>query len=96
LAGKSFTKIDRVVLPEITGEEESRVERISRGQAFLRLAEQSMFFQLWPEHTKRQWEALTILAAEASCHRLLAGRDILSDPTLSARVLTATHIVERT
>jgi hypothetical protein len=87
LANKSFKRIDRIILPEITGEPQSRIEPIPRSQAFLKIAEQSMFFQLWPEHTKRQWEALTELAAKASCHRLLAGRDILDDPLSAARTV---------
>ncbi|MGE0127730.1 MAG: hypothetical protein AB7U82_06600 [Blastocatellales bacterium] len=81
-----FREIDHIVLPEITGEKQSRVEPIPRGEALLRLAEQSMFFQLWPEHTRRQWEALTKLTATASCHRLLAGRDILDDPLRAAEI----------
>ncbi len=87
LADNSFRRIDRIILPEITGEWQSRIEPIPRSRAFLKLAEQSMFFQLWPEHTKRQWEALTELAAEASCHRLFAGRDILDEPLSAARTV---------
>jgi hypothetical protein len=87
LAGKSFRQFDHVILPEITGEARSRVEPISRSEVILRLGEQSVFFQLWPEHTRRQWEALTRLTDKASCHRLLAGRDILTDPRAAARAI---------
>jgi hypothetical protein len=85
LANKSFRKIDRIVLPEITGARQSRIEPIPRSQAFLRLAEQSMFFQLWPEHTKRQWEALIGLGGEAVCHRFFSGTDIIEDPKRAAK-----------
>lgn len=96
LAGRSFREIDRIVLPEITGDTQSRIEPIPRSQALLRLAEQSMFFQLWPEHTKKQWEALTKLTAEASRHRLLAGRDILDDPLRAAEIILGTRRFHRT
>ncbi len=87
LADSSFERIDHVVLPEITGEEEGRVEPVSRSEALLRLAEQSMFFQLWREHTENQWKLIGRLAGEASCHRLLAGRDILGAPLRAAQLL---------
>lgn len=87
LAGRSFRAIDRIVLPEITREGESRAKPIPRGEALLRLAEQSMFFQIWPEHTKRQWEALIRLGGEAACYRLFSGTDMLSDPKRLAQYL---------
>jgi hypothetical protein len=87
LADLSFRKVDGIVLPEIAKEERSRLEPISRSEALLRLAQQSMFFQLWPEHTKRQWEGLTELCGGAYCYRFLAGCDILSDPHRAAQVI---------
>jgi hypothetical protein len=82
LADRRFAKIDRIVLPEITKEETSRLEPIPRSEALLQLAQQSMFFQLWPQRTEEQWRALVGLAAESLCHRFFAGRDLLSDPRL--------------
>ena len=87
LADMRFTKIDRIVLPEITKEETSRLEPIPRSEALLRLAEQSMFFQLWPQRTQQQWRALTGLAAESFCYRLFAGRDLLNDPRNAEKCL---------
>ncbi|MGH9833918.1 MAG: hypothetical protein ACRD9Y_12930 [Blastocatellia bacterium] len=87
LADRQFAKIDRIVLPEITKEETSRLEPIPRSEALLRLAQQSMFFQLWPQRTEEQWRALTGLAAESLCYRLFAGRDLLSDPRNVARTI---------
>ncbi|HZS04503.1 MAG TPA: hypothetical protein VFD58_06675 [Blastocatellia bacterium] len=89
LAESSFTAIDRIILPHVTGEAASRLEKISPGEAILRLAEQSMLFQLWTEHTKRQMSLLTRLAGGAPCYRLLAGTDILADPHRAAEALSA-------
>jgi hypothetical protein len=82
LADAQFTRIDRIVLPEITKEETSRLEPIPRSEALLRLAQQSMFFQLWPQRTEEQWSALIGLASESLCYRFFAGLDILNDPRL--------------
>lgn len=87
LAEGTFSMIDHIVLPQITGEDSSRIEKITMGEAILRLAEQSMFFQLWPNHTKQQMNLLTQLARKASGYRLLSGKDILSDPSRAAQLL---------
>lgn len=80
LAENRFRKIDHIVLPQIVNEQVSRIEPLQRSKALLRLAEQSMFFQFWRDHTARQWQWLNDLAANAKCHRLLSGADVLSDP----------------
>ncbi len=87
LADTKFGKIDYIVLPEIGKEGKSRVAPISRSEALLKLAEQSMYFQLWREHTEDQWKLIGELAGEASCCRLLAGTDILDDPHCVAQLL---------
>jgi hypothetical protein len=87
LARNRFAKIDRIVLPEITKEETSRIEPIPRSEAFLQLAQQSMFFQLWPRRTEEQWRALTGLAAESLCYRFFAGRDLLNNPLKAEKCL---------
>ncbi|MEO6725807.1 MAG: hypothetical protein ABIP14_10985 [Blastocatellia bacterium] len=87
LAEAKFRRIDHVVLPQITNEQTSRIEPLTRSEALLRLAEQSMFFQLWRDHTARQWQWLNELAANAVCHRLFSAADILAEPHAAARVL---------
>lgn len=89
LAESVFRKIDYVILPEITGEPVSRTEPVATSDALLRLAEQSIYFPIWPEHTRQQMTLLTKLAGEASCLRLLAGADMLADPLTAARILNA-------
>jgi hypothetical protein len=89
LAGERFGKIDFIVLPEIVKEAESRVEPLSRSAALLKLAEQSMYFQIWREHTERQWSFLASLAGRSDCFRLLAGSDILDTTRKSADLLFA-------
>jgi hypothetical protein len=84
LAESRFRRIDHIVLPEITREPSSRLAPLPRSQALLKLAEQSAFFQLWPRHTERQWNALVTLAKHAACHRLSFGLDLLADPQLIA------------
>ncbi|HMV84017.1 MAG TPA: hypothetical protein PLD20_10755 [Blastocatellia bacterium] len=87
LAETEFRRIDHIVLPQIVNETVSRVEPLSKSDALLRLAEQSMFFQLWREHTVEQWRALNDLAASAVCHRLFSAQDILTDPHCAGRIL---------
>jgi hypothetical protein len=87
LAETRFRKIDHIVLPQIVNEPVSRLESLARSEALLRLAEQSMYFQLWRDHTAQQWQWLNELAASAHCHRLLSAADLLADPINAARVL---------
>lgn len=87
LAETRFRKIDHIVLPQIINEPVSRLEPLARSEALLRLAEQSMYFQLWREHTAQQWQWLNELAANAKCHRLLSANDLFVDPVNAARIL---------
>ncbi len=88
LAEMKFRKIDHIVLPQIVAEPTSRLEPISRSEALLRLAEQSMFFQLWRDHTAAQWQWLNELAANAQCHRLFSASDLLVNSDQAAEVLS--------
>ncbi|MBS1786389.1 MAG: hypothetical protein JST85_01630 [Acidobacteria bacterium] len=88
LAETRFRKIDHIVLPQIVREPSSRIEPLSRSEALLRLAEQSMFFQLWRDHTASQWQRLNALSANAQCHRLFSSADMLANPNRAAEVLT--------
>lgn len=94
LADTKFRRIDHIVLPQIVPDFASRVDSLPPSEALLRLAEQSMFFQLWREHTAQQWRSLNELAAAATCHRLFSAADVLDDARTAARVLDQT--VERT
>ncbi|MFN0086821.1 MAG: hypothetical protein ACKVX9_15630 [Blastocatellia bacterium] len=87
LADAAFDRVDHLLLPRISNEARSRLEPLPRSLALLKYAEQSMFLQLWPEHTERQWKALTALTRTASCHRFLSGPDILADPARAAEAL---------
>ncbi|MDX2043111.1 MAG: hypothetical protein SF097_17965 [Acidobacteriota bacterium] len=87
LAETRFRKIDHIVLPQIINESTSRLESLPRSEALLRLAEQSMYFQLWREHTAQQWHWLNELAAQAKCHRLLSANDLFVDPVNAERTL---------
>jgi hypothetical protein len=87
LADASFNRVDHLVLPQIVNEPASRLVPLARSAALLKLAEQSLYFQLWPEHTAQQWRLLRELASPAACHSLLAGADILQDPASAMRAL---------
>jgi hypothetical protein len=89
LAETKFRRIDHIVLPQIVNEPASRIESLPRSAALLRLAEQSMFFQLWRDHTARQWQSLNELAAGAVCHRLFSAADLLANPQAAAKVLAS-------
>lgn len=77
-------KVDAVIFPQITGETESRIEPIAASEAILKLADQSMYFPLWKEHSAQQMSLLTRLTRGAKFYRLLAGMDILNDPKSAA------------
>jgi hypothetical protein len=87
LANVPRGRVDAVVFPQITGEERSPLEPIAAGEGMLKLADQSIFFPLWREHTERQMSLLARLTRGASFHRLLAGTEILSEPRSAARLL---------
>jgi hypothetical protein len=89
LANTKFRRIDHIVLPQITGEQSSRIESLPCSEALLRLAEQSMFFQLWRDRTAEQWHWLNELAATATCHRLFSAADVMADPRNAAKVLNS-------
>jgi hypothetical protein len=88
LASASFSAVHRIVLPRIVADEPTRLTPTAKSEALRTLAEQSVFFPLWPAHTCRQWEALTTLARAARCYRLLSGPDTLAHPhTVAQRLL---------
>ena len=87
LADHNFDHIDYILLPQITGNIPSRIESLNPSVALRQLAEQSTFFQLWPDHTARQWQALTTLASQARCFRFYSGPDLLDDPAVAAPLL---------
>ncbi len=85
----TFTQVDRVLFPEITGEKQSRLEPLSKSEALRHLIGQSMFFPLGREHTQTQLALLTALVKEASLYRLRAGTDIWENPQSAVELLTA-------
>ncbi len=87
LAEKEFKRVDRIILPQITGEASSSLSPVPASDAIFKLAEQSMYFQIWKHHTERQLNLLSQLASATPCDRLLAGADILADPRRAAEVL---------
>jgi hypothetical protein len=87
LAEIPFTRVARVLFPQITGESKSRLEPMSSSEAIHQLIGQSMFFPLWREHTQRQITLLTALVKEASFYRLLAGTDIWESPACAGELL---------
>ncbi len=87
LADSQFERVDYVLLPQVTNKAESGIAPIAGSEALLKLAEQSMFFQLWREHVERQWKALGELARNSSCYKFFSGTDLLDDPRRAAEIL---------
>jgi hypothetical protein len=87
LAEAARSRVDAVIFPQITGEGQSRLEPLPAGEALLTLAEQSLFFPLWREHTARHFDLLARLSRGAAFYRLLAGTEILAEPRSPAQVL---------
>jgi hypothetical protein len=86
-ASRSFDGVDCIVLPRIVKEEPTRLAPIAKSETLRMLAEESVFFQIWPEHTRRQWEALTRLARSARSCQFLSGAEILRHPETITRFL---------
>jgi hypothetical protein len=87
LAEQSFTRVNAFILPQITDGEPSRLAPLAPSAVLLKLAEQSMFLQLWRAHTERQFGALSTLVQQAACYQFHSGPEILRDPHLAAAAL---------
>jgi hypothetical protein len=87
LGDSTFTQVDQVLFPQITGEAKSWLEPMPKSEAIRRLIGQSMFFPLGRQHTQAQLTVLTTLTNRASFDRLWAGRDFWEDPQQAALLL---------
>jgi hypothetical protein len=87
MAEQPYQRVDHLLLPRISGESSSRIEEISPGNALLTLGEQSVYLQVWRDHTLRQWHGLEKIVRGASSFRLQSGIDLLADPLLASRLL---------
>ena len=87
LAQQVYREVDGILLPEIINEAQSRLESVSPGRALLRLGEQSVYLQIRPEQTARQWQMLSEIAREAGAWWYGSGLDLLDDPRVAARLL---------
>lgn len=79
--------VDFLLLPRISGSAQSRLNPVPPGAGLLVLGEQSVFLQMWGQHTARQWGDLGRIAKGARCFGLESGVDLLADPLLLARLL---------
>lgn len=86
-AAQTYGKVDYLLFPRITGEMTSRIEEISPGNALLTLGEQSVYLQVWREHTIRQWNGLEKIVRGSRSFSLESGTDLLTDPLIPARFL---------
>lgn len=87
LAKQPFARVDAVVLPEITEARHSSLTALPASTALLKLAEQSVYLQLWRAHTARQFEGLAQLMQAARALRFHSGSDVLNDPKAAAEIL---------
>lgn len=87
LSQQPFAKVDAVVLPQISEAGRCSLESLSASTALLKLAEQSVYLQLWREHTARQFAGLAQLMQTARTYRFHSGSDTLHDPKGAAAVL---------
>jgi hypothetical protein len=87
LAERQYSQIDYVIVPQISGATYSRLEPLPPSQALLKLAEQSMFLQLWRDHTARHFAALAALMQSAQTYQLWCGTDVLDDPRAAVAAL---------
>jgi hypothetical protein len=96
LAQRPFAKVDAVVLPQISEAVQSSLETLPASAALLKLAQQSVYLQLWREHTARQFDGLAQLMRTARTMRFHSGRDVLQQPQATAAILQAGLNAHRT
>jgi hypothetical protein len=89
LAERQFARIDYVIVPQLSGERHSRLEPLAASEALLKLAEQSVFLQLWRDHTAHHFAALATLVQSAEAYQLWCGTDVLEDPQAVLQSLSA-------
>ena len=89
LASQTFTQVERVIFPQVSGEMNSRLAPMPTNEAMQRLIGQSMFFPLGRTHTQTQMALLTTLVKNTRCYRLFAGTDIWENPHRAVELLTA-------
>ena len=89
LSKATFTQVDQVLFPQITGEQQSRLEPLPKSEALRRLIGQSMFFPLGRTHTQAQLVLLTALVKDASFYRLCAGTDLWENPHQAGTLLSS-------
>ncbi len=87
LAETRFEQIDYLIFPQITTHPSSQLSPLPLSEAILKLAEQSIFFQIWRAHTERQLKLLIQLAGAARSYHLRAGADLLANPMRAAEIL---------
>ncbi|MBI1764412.1 MAG: hypothetical protein HYR56_23545 [Acidobacteria bacterium] len=95
LAQQPFAKVAAIVLPQITELAHSRLESVPASAALLKLAEQSVYLQLWRAHTARQFAGLAQLMQNARAFRFHSGRDLWQEPQVAAAVLCVEMAAER-
>ena len=89
LAAQTYARVDALLFPQVESAPLTRLEPLAPSEALRRLAEQSVFFPLWRNHTAAQWRALSQLAAGVRSFIVLAGADVLNEPERVAEVLRA-------
>lgn len=86
-AEQRWPRVDHILLPRITGQQQTRLIAVPGSEILLTLAEQSVYLQLWREQTVEQWRLLEEVVSGATGGRLDSGLDLLEDPGLAARIL---------
>lgn len=89
LAQQPFAQVAAVVLPQISAAPNSSVEPLPASAALLKLAEQSVYLQLWRAHTARHFDGLARLTQTARTLCFHSGGDVLRAPQAAAEILRA-------
>lgn len=88
LAAQTFQRVAAFILPQIAADEPSHCAPLAASVALLKLAEQSVFLQIWRDHTARQFKLLSQLVQGAACYEFKSGPDLLRDPLAAVQRLT--------
>jgi hypothetical protein len=82
--------LPRVLLfPTLTGESESRTERITSGEAMARLIRQCPWASYDAGSAREHLHVLGLLAKQSTSYSLHAGRDLIEDSSLAPELLAA-------
>jgi hypothetical protein len=80
-----------LIFSEITPDQKSSIQMLSKGQAFANLLKQSISIFFNRQVVRQHTQILKNLINQCSCYQLLAGRDLYDEPDKILKLLPRNH-----